>query len=70
MDFLGRLNSYEMRNDAIAEGVEKGMERGKEEGITITLVNLVKKGILTLAQAAEEANMTVSEFEANTGLNA
>jgi hypothetical protein len=54
----------------IEEGLEKGMEKGKEEGIISTLVSLVKKGILTLAQAAEEANMTVSEFEAKTGLNA
>lgn len=64
----------EMRNDAIAEGLEQGIEKGraegKEEGVFRTLVSLVKKGMLTLAQAAEEANMTVSEFEAKTGLNA
>ena len=34
------------------------------------LVSLIKKGLLTLAQAAEEAHMTVAEFEAKTGLKA
>lgn len=60
----------EMRNDAIAEGIEIGIAKGKEEGVFSALVSLVKKGMLTLAQAAEETNMTVSEFEAKTGLNA
>lgn len=45
----------EMRGEAKAEG----MKKGKEEGIIITLVNLVKKGMLTLAQADEETNMMV-----------
>lgn len=43
-------------------------EEGKAEGIFETLVGLVKKGILSLAQAASEANMTVSEFEIKSGL--
>ena len=68
----------EIRNDAIAEGIQTGMEKGLEEGMEkgmekgtfSTLSSLVKKGILTLAQAAEEANMTVSEFKAKTDLNA
>ena len=38
-------------------------EEGREEGVVETLANLVKKGIVTLAQAAEEAHMTVAEFE-------
>ena len=36
---------------------------GREEGALRTLANLVKKGRMTPAEAAEEANMTVSEFE-------
>jgi hypothetical protein len=43
-------------------------EEGREEGVLATLIALVKKGILTLAQAAEEAHMTVDEFEKKTGL--
>lgn len=49
---------------------EEGRAEGKAEGILITLIGLVKKGILTLSQAANEANMTVSEFEEKTGLKA
>ena len=45
-------------------------EEGRAEGILETLIGLVKKGILTLSQAAEEANLTVPEFEEKTGLKA
>ena len=51
-----------IRNDAKAEGVE--------EGFLKALIGLIKKGLLTVAQAAEEAHMTVSEFEEKTGLKA
>ena len=51
-----------------AEGMEKGRAEGMADGMVKgrleTLLGLVKKGFLTLAQAAEEANMTVPEFEA------
>ncbi|MCM1524855.1 MAG: hypothetical protein NC120_10405 [Ruminococcus sp.] len=49
-----------IRNDARAEGIE--------EGVLKTLINLVKDGILTIADAAKRANMTVNEFENKTGL--
>ena len=38
-------------------------EEGRAEGALRTLANLVKKGRMTPAEAAEEANMTVAEFE-------
>lgn len=41
----------------------------KEEGLLEAFVRLVKKGMLTLSQAAEEVGMTVAEFEEKTGLN-
>ncbi len=53
-----------------AEGEAIGMQKGKAEGILETLVSLVKDGILTLAEAAGRYNVTVSEFEALTGLKA
>ena len=62
----------DMRNDALAEGVIKGLaegrKEGKAEGILSTLVGLVKDGILSLADAAQRAGMTVSEFEIKAGL--
>ena len=51
-----------IRNDARAEG------RG--EGVLDPLISLLKKSLLTLSQAAEEANMSGSEFESKTGLKA
>ena len=42
----------------------------KNEGILETLVGLVKDGLISFAEAAKRANMTVSEFEDKTGLKA
>ena len=41
---------------------------GRAEGALRTLANLVKKGRMTPAEAAEEANMTVAEFEEQAAL--
>ena len=46
----------------------EGKEEGRVEGKLDTLVELVKKGLLTVAQVAEEAQLTVSEFKAKTNL--
>ena len=61
----------ELINDALAEGeakgiakgIAKGKAKGKAEGALETLAGLVKKGLLTVAQAAEEAHMSVAEFK-------
>ena len=58
------------------KGVEKGMEKGIEEGraegrsegIIKTLADLVKKGLITVVQAEEQAEMPVSEFKSKAGL--
>lgn len=54
----------------MAKAIEKGEAKGRAEGKLDTLVELVKDGILTIADAAERANMTVTEFEAKAGINA
>ena len=41
---------------------------GREEGTLELLVKLVKGGVLSVSEAAQWGNMTVSEFEAATGL--
>ena len=46
-----------------AEGRAEGEAKGRAEGIVSTLVSLFKKGMLTLAQAAEEAKMSPEEFQ-------
>ena len=58
------------RSEGRAEGIAEGRAEGRAEGIVETLITLVKKGILTLAQAAEEAHMSIAEFEAKTGWKA
>ncbi len=58
----------EERNSGRAEGRVEGRAEGLLEGKLQTLINLVLKGKLTVGEAAEEANMTVEEFENKTGL--
>ena len=53
----------------LAETREESYEEGKSDGIIQTLISLVKDGILTLAEAAKRAGMSVSEFESKAGLN-
>ena len=48
----------------LSQAVEqRGIERGIEKGTMITLNALVNKGILTKEQAADEAKLTVQEYE-------
>ena len=54
-------------HDAKAEGIEEGraegIEKGRAAGKVETLLSLIEKGILTIADAARLFNMTVPEFE-------
>lgn len=50
--------------------MEDMRNNAEKAGVIKTLIELVKKGLLTLAQAAEQANMTVDEFEKVSGLKA
>ena len=51
-----------------AEGIEQGLERGKvegrEEGKLFAFLDMVRQGILTPEIASQQLGMTVSEFEA------
>ena len=64
----------EQREEALAEGRAEGraegIEEGIERGILSTLISLVKDGLLSLVEASKRADMSVAEFEANTGLKA
>ena len=51
------------RADAIEEGMEIGIEIGIEKGANKMLFTLVTKGKLDIGTAAEEAGVSVSEFE-------
>ena len=47
------------KNEARLEGLQQGIQQGSLS----TLINLVKKGMLTVQEAAEEAGMSVAEFQ-------
>ena len=44
------------------EGIEKGIEEGIEKGAIITIVGLIKDGILTIESGAKRLNMSESEL--------
>ncbi len=54
----------------VCKAIEDMRTNAEKAGVIKTLVDLVKKGLLTLAQAAEQANMSVDEFEKISGLKA
>ncbi len=62
-------NQAEVKRMCITEyNEEKVFAQQREEGAVEMLINLVKKGLLSLTQAAEEAHMTTEEFEQQAGL--
>lgn len=46
----------------IDDKVQEGKQEGKQEGVLETLASLVKKGLISLADAAQEVNLTPAEF--------
>lgn len=52
-------------NEKYDEGREKGKIEGKIEGKTETLYELVKKGLITIEIAAEQAGVPVEMFQKN-----
>ena len=58
----------EGRKEGREEGRQEGREEGREEGRFRALWSMIKKRRITPAEAAEEAGMTVEEFEKKTSL--
>ena len=56
-DKIAQMNYW--KNEARLEGLQQGIQQGSLS----TLINLVKKGMLTVQEAAEEAGMSVAEFQ-------
>ena len=67
---ITEYNEEKVRNQTLEEGKAMGEAIGMQKGVIETLIALVKKELLTISQAAAQANMTVPEFEALTGLKA
>ena len=61
----------EEKEQAIAEGLQQGLQQGIEQGLQQgieqgrlgTVVNLVKKGIITKEDACEELGVSIQELE-------
>ena len=51
-----------------AEGIAEGMTKGRAEGVFSTLVDLAKKNLLSVKDAAEQAGMTETAFCKKAGL--
>ena len=60
-DEASALGNAQRKGEKI--GMEKGKAIGIEEGILLTLAKFVEDGIITIQDAAERANMSVSEFK-------
>ena len=64
-----RITEYD-ETKVLAALKEESREEGRAEGILDTLIDLVKKGLLSVSNAATQAGMSVSEFELKSGLKA
>ena len=60
---LFKFDKEKYENTLKNEGIEEGKREGKREGSIETLMSLVKKGILTLQQAAEQMGMSIEKLE-------
>ena len=55
-----------MMNDAVERVFKKEFEEKRQEGVLETLASLVKKGLLSLSDAAKEAGLSPADFQAKT----
>ena len=59
---ITEYNEIKTLADEREEGRMEGRIEGLREGAVATLLNLVRKGLISEERAAEEAHMSVSEF--------
>ena len=64
----GEITMCEIYDKILMQGEEKGKAEGRLEGRLSALADLVKSGIITAIQAAEQAKMTVEEFKEKSGI--
>ena len=51
------------RAEGISEGIKQGLEQGIQQGKIEQLIELTRKGLLKVTDAAQNAGMTDKEFE-------
>ena len=57
-----QIRDMEIAARAEAKGRQEGREEGRQEGRFEALLDLVKKGLLSIAAAAKEAGMSEADF--------
>ena len=61
-----QLARMEGREEGIEEGIEKGIEKGRvegrAEGAITTIVGLIRKGLLSIENGAQQLNISESEL--------
>ena len=50
------------RMEGIEEGIEKGRVEGRAEGAIITIVGLIRKGLLSIENGVQQLNISESEL--------
>ena len=55
--------SREIYQDGVDAGKKEGIDIGKKEGIRETVIEYIKKGRLSIAEGAEDLNISPSELE-------
>ena len=72
-EMSGSAHKYKETEEGVSEMckmMEDMRKNAEKAGVIKTLIALVKDGILSLAEAAKRADMTVDEFEKISGLKA
>ena len=67
-DAMLMLGRKEGRAEGLAEGRVEGRAEGRAEGEFATLISLVRKNLLSVKDAAEQAGMTEIDFCQKAGL--
>ena len=62
MELFKEDGRREGRAEGLVEGRAEGRVEGRAEGIIETLVSLVRKGLLSMKDAADQAGMTETTF--------
>lgn len=57
------MTLYMRDRENLEKGREEGLKEGREEGALDMLFGLVKKGLLSMSEAAKESGMEFSAFE-------
>lgn len=58
----GKVLDYEAKKIKM-EGLEEGISQGITQGMQLTLINLVREGLLSAEEAAKRLNKSMSEIK-------